>query len=168
MDVTQEDLPHLKLPLQLADTKGWPATPTKRQMELALEGLAYMDIAQEMANAKSLIPALTAEEDREQYLVPVKGPNGRSATFDRYHERKMWISKQLIINQHKVEHACWLNACVQAVNMHHAALDTYGQLGLSTQEEIDWFLLLAAELGDSTETIGIAMQRDDCEIKLSL
>lgn len=159
MQVTLEDLPHLKLPLQQKENKGWPATPTKRQMELALEGLGLMDIVQELANGESPIPALTPKEGRTQHLMPVQGPNGRTASFDRFHERPMWLSKQLIFNPRKVHHAWWLNMCVQAVNMHEAALDTYRQLGLQTQEETDWFLQLAAELGDSRETIGIAMQK---------
>ena len=153
------EMPTVPLPLDPKEIKRWPATPTEDQMDLAIRASFMMQNIHRLTVHHITIPAFIPEDKRPKELMHLTAPDGRTLTFDSFHRHGIDIPQDVIMPEHKLRHAQGLNMCLQALNMADAAADLHRQLDPKTEQERGWFILTAASLGDSAETIGIVIQQ---------
>lgn len=141
------------------NTAGWPATPNRNRMEQAITTLTVMEATAGFSVHSVGIPARVPENERPKDIINIPGMDGQMIDFDAYHQRRIAIPDEIIMNQKKVRDAQALHDCLQAHAFSQACVDLFATIQPSGPEETTWFLQTAANLGDSMYTIGVAVQR---------
>lgn len=141
------------------NTKKWPATPSRRMLKQTMSTLEMMQAIEGLTGHSVHIPAMTPLDERPNDLITVTGPNGEKTFFNTYHARRIELPEMIFMKDWKVYDAQALHDCMQAGTFSQACADLFHRTNPSGPDETMWFLTTAANLGDSTHTIGIAIQR---------
>lgn len=157
-------MPEPILELTPENTAGWPATPDQERMEQALTTLTVMEAASGFSIHSIGIPARVPEEERPKDIIEVPTPDSRTTSFDAYHQRRIHIPDQIIMKDRKVRNAQALHDCLQAAAFSQACAELFNQTAPQGPDQTSWFVHTAANLGDSTHTIGIAIQRPNPDL----
>ena len=139
--------------------QGWPATPSEDRLEQAFATFMTMQAVGQMTTSNITIPALLPQEERPQDILKVESPWGACADFDMYHNRHIVMPDNIVMKEHKVRNAMGLHNCMQASAFSQACISHFADLQPRGAEQIAWFNLHTASLGDSDETIGLVIDR---------
>ncbi len=158
---TPDQDPNQELSTELSTelTAGWPATPDQKRMDQTVATLAMMEATARLTVHSIMIPARMPEHGRPRDIIEVETPDGRKFDFDAFHERRIDIPDQIIMKDWKVRNAQSLHDSWQAANFSQACARLFNEIQPHGPDETGWVIHTTAKLGDSTYTIGIAIQR---------